>query len=99
MRQPMTGFHTIMTALARGDYARAEVAAAAFAPGKEAQLHQFRIQMESYERARIEADWYKALRALADARMAAIGSGIPTLEEVVTDRLRETIRLYEGRRS
>lgn len=95
MRDPAA----ILAALQRGDYARAELAAAALVPGKEPQLYQFRIQMESYERARRESDWYRALRALADARLAAINAGVAELEEVANRRLQETVRSYEGRRT
>lgn len=99
MHQMIPGQNSISMLLERGDYARVEVAAAAMVPGKEAQLHQFRVQMESYERARGEADWYRALRALTDARLAAISAGLVPLEEMANRRLKETIRLYEGRRN
>jgi hypothetical protein len=86
-------------AVEQGDYVRAVNLAAALAPGTEPQLDQFRIQMEVYDRARAAADYRKALRALADARMAAIAAGFPELEAVITDRLYEVVKLHGGRRA
>lgn len=82
----------LRTAAERGDYARAAVVAQQLAPGMEAQLGQFRNQMEVYEATRAQADWRRALRALADARIAAIAAGLPELESVVTDRLYDVVK-------
>jgi hypothetical protein len=76
----------------QGDYAKAAQVAAALAPGMEAQLRQFFIQMEIYQEAKGTSDWRKALRALADARIAAISAGLPELESVVTERLYDVVK-------
>ncbi|MGE5673419.1 MAG: hypothetical protein ACM3XM_05980 [Mycobacterium leprae] len=88
----------LVAAALEGNYQRVTELAAALAPGAEPQLEQFRIQMEEYEAAVQQSDWRRALRALADARLAAIGAGIPDLEAIATQRLYSVVKQYEGRR-
>lgn len=77
-----------------GDYDSAVAIANSLVPGMELQLQQYRWQMETYEEARCRNDWRRALRALADARLAAVVSGVPALEEVASDRLYDLVRTY-----
>lgn len=81
-----------------GDYNKAVSLAATLVPGMELQLEQYRLQMETYDDARTTEDWRRALRALADARLAALAAGVPELEQVASDRLYDLVRLHEVRR-
>lgn len=89
----------LRAAAAQGDYERVAAIAASLAPGMEAQVEQFRIQMQLYTQARAGQDWRRALRALADARLAAIHAGLPDLESIATEGLYHIVRSYEGRRA
>ncbi|MFZ5828008.1 MAG: hypothetical protein ACOY94_27195 [Bacillota bacterium] len=82
-----------------GDYTRAAALAAIVAPGMEMQLEQYRLRMQDYERASAEGDWRKALRALADARLAALAAGVFGLEQVANERLYDLVKQGEVRRS
>lgn len=88
----------IRAAAERGEYARAAVMASILAPGMEGVLGRFQTEMEAYERAKISANWHRALRALADARAAALASGVIELEAVVTRRLFDVVRLHHEER-
>ncbi len=85
----------VRAAAERGDYALAESLALSLAPGKETELTRFRERMEVYEQARESQDWRRALRALADARDAAVAAGLPELEGVVTHRLFDIVKLQQ----
>ena len=98
MQQAVTTAETMRAAVAQGDYAGAVDAAAALAPEMAPQLVQFRFMMERYAEARQASDWRRALRALADARMAAIAAGLPELETLATNLLYDVVKQYEGRR-
>ncbi len=96
--------HTSCTAARRaqdlaqaGDYNQAVAIASALAPGMEPQLEQYRLQMQAYERANAERDWRRALRALADAWMAALAAGVPELEKVANERLYALVKDHEVR--
>jgi hypothetical protein len=86
------------TAMEQGDYALAVTLAAELAPGMDSQLGQFKIQMELYRQARSDADWRRALRAIADARIAAISAGLPELESIASHHLYQIVREHEGKR-
>lgn len=94
MEVPATGSAAREAALA-GDYSRAVAVAAPLVPGMEPQLEQYRLQMRAYDEAHALQDWRKALRALADARLAARAAGVPALEQVASDRLYELVRSHE----
>lgn len=98
MQQATTSTDALRAAAVQGDYAGVISAAAALAPEAEPQLVQFRIMMERYEEARQAADWRRALRAVADARMAAIAAGLPELETLTTNLLYDVVKQYEGRK-
>jgi len=85
----------LKAAAGRGDYALAVRSAAILAPGKEQELNQFRAEMEFSQRAIRSAQWRSALRALAQARMAAVAVGLPELENISTDQMYRVIKLRE----
>lgn len=85
----------LKAAVGRGDYAVAVRSAAVLAPGKEQELDQFRAEMEFSQRAIRSAQWRIALRALAQARMAAVAVGLPELESISTDQMYRVIKLRE----
>jgi len=95
----VVGLRAVQAMAERGDYRGAVAAALAIVPCAEAQLRQYEIMMELYEEARVGGSWRRALRALADARMAAIAAELPELETVATARLYEVVRLHELRRA
>jgi DNA polymerase/3'-5' exonuclease PolX len=64
----------------------------------EVQLRQYWLQMELFEKFRAEGDWRRALRAIADARIAAVAAGKTDLEAAASERLLEVVRLYQGGR-
>lgn len=78
-----------------GDYTRAADLAAIVAPGMEMQLEQFRLRMQDYEEACVEENWRRALRALADARLAALAAGVVDLEQVANERLYDLVKKHE----
>lgn len=89
----------VRTAAERGDYALAEELANSMVTGASEELAKYRERMERYEQAKAVGDFRRALRALADARAAAIASGLPELESVVTHLLFDVVRLQqEGRK-
>lgn len=97
-RQPPISTRDVRKAAEQGDYARAAVLASVLLPGMEQPLARFRDEMEAYERARLTANWHRALRSLADARAAAMATGLFELETVVTHRLFDVVKLqHEGR--
>lgn len=85
----------LKAAVGRGDYASVVRSAAVLAPGKERELDQFRTEMEFSQRAIHSAQWRSALRALAQARMAAVAAGVPELERISTDQMYLVIKLRE----
>lgn len=85
----------LKAAVGRGDYALAVRSAAVLAPGKEQELNQFRAEMEFSQHAIRSAQWRSALRALAQARMAAVAVGLPELENLSTDQMYRVIKLRE----
>jgi hypothetical protein len=99
MYEAKSGARLVQAAAEAGDYARAVTIAAELVPDMEAQLGQYQIQMDLYEQARQTGHWRLALRALADARMAAIAAGLPELEGVATDRLYDVVKSHELRRA
>lgn len=98
LNQAVPSTKEVRTAAERGEYAVAVALASSLVPGLDDVLSRYRERMESYEEARQAGDWRRALRSLADARAAAIASGLPELESVVTHRLFDVVRLQqEGR--
>lgn len=95
MSETTTARAELKAAAGRGDYAEAVRSAAVLAPGKERELEQFRSQMELCERALRAAEWRRALRALAEARTAAVAAGLPDLESISTARMYAVIKLRE----
>jgi hypothetical protein len=93
------GARLVRAAAEQGDYLRAVTIAARMAPGMEPQLTQYRFMMEAYEQALAAGDRRKALRALADARLAAIAAELPELETVATNRLYAVVKAHELRRA
>lgn len=99
MHDTTAGVRVVRAAAEEGDYARAVAMAALLVPGMEAQLGQYRLQMELYEQAVKNGNWRQAIRALADARIAAVQAGLPELEVVATDRLYDVVKAHELRRA
>jgi hypothetical protein len=99
MQDMTTGMRLVRAAAEAGDYARAVSIAEKLAPGSEPQLVQYRLMMEKYDQAVAGDDWRRALRALADARLAAIAAEMPELETVATNRLYEVVKAHELRRA
>lgn len=99
MQESTTTARLARAAVEQGEYARGVDIAAKLAPGLEPQLEQYRLMMETYDLAVSAADWRRALRALADARLAAIQAGLPELETVATNRLYEVVKAHELRRA
>lgn len=97
MPEATTLAQAVRAAAERGDYGRAVETAAKLVPGMEPQLGQYQYQMERYEQYKAAADWRHALRALADARTAAVAAGLPELETVASNRLYEVVKLYSVR--
>ncbi|HLN62402.1 MAG TPA: hypothetical protein VK464_12695 [Symbiobacteriaceae bacterium] len=89
----------VRAAAEAGDYERAVTIAGHLVPEMAAQLGQYQVQMALYEQARAEGNWRLAIRALADARLAAIAAGLPELEGVATDRLYTVVKAHELRRA
>ncbi|HEY3365513.1 MAG TPA: hypothetical protein VGK74_10710 [Symbiobacteriaceae bacterium] len=89
----------LRAAAAQGDFDKVAAIANALVPGMEAQVEQFRIQMGLYAQAKEANDWRRSLRALADARLAAIAAGLTDLESMATEGLYNIVKLYEGRRA
>jgi hypothetical protein len=99
MQEITTGTRFIRAAAEAGDYGRAVEVAAKLWPDVAPQLEQYRLQMELYELCREKSEWRRALRALADARIAAIAAGLPELEVVATNRLYDVVKSHELRRA
>lgn len=99
MQETTTGTRLIRAAAEIGEYARAVEIAVKLWPDMIHQLEQYRLQMELYELSRAKLDWRRALRSLADARLAAIAAGIVELEIVATNRLYDVVKSYELRRA
>lgn len=99
MQETTTGTRLIRAAAEQGEYGRAVEIATKMWPEMAHQLEQYRLQMENYELARDKHDWRRALRALADARIAAIAAGMVELEIVATNRLYEVVKSNELRRA
>lgn len=89
----------VRAAAEAGDYERAVTIANRLVPDMEAQLAQYQVQMSLYEQAMAAGNWRLAIRALADARLAAIQAGLPELEGVATDRLYAVVKAHELRRA
>ncbi len=89
----------VRAAAEAGDYERAVTIAGHLVPEMEAQLTQYQVQMALYEQAMGAGNWRLAIRALADARLAAIQAGLPELEGVATDRLYAVVKAHELRRA
>ncbi|HYF92103.1 MAG TPA: hypothetical protein VD969_07635 [Symbiobacteriaceae bacterium] len=99
MQETTTGTRLIRAAAEKGEYGRAVEIAARMWPEVALQLEQYRLQMEIYELCREKCDWRRALRALADARIAAVAAGVVELEMVATNRLYEVVKSNEARRA
>lgn len=90
-----TAARSAQDAARSGDYTRAVAIAATMVTNMELQLERFRIQMERYDEACGAGDWRRAVRSLADARLAALAAGVPELEQVATERLYALVRKHE----
>ncbi|HWI64939.1 MAG TPA: hypothetical protein VNT75_24180 [Symbiobacteriaceae bacterium] len=99
MQETTTGTRLIRAAAESGEYGRAVEIAIRLWPDMAHQLEQYRLQMELYETSRAGHDWRRALRALADARLAAIAAGLVELEIVATNRLYDVVKSNELRRA
>lgn len=93
---PATGERELKAAAARGDYARVVNLATSMSPKSRPEAVKFQAHMDIYEQARRQGDWRRTMRALADARDAAIAAGFPQLESVVSHRLVEVVNLQRG---
>ncbi|MDF2628602.1 MAG: hypothetical protein K0R39_2433 [Symbiobacteriaceae bacterium] len=93
------GNRLIRAAAEQGDYVGAVEMATKLLPDMVHQLQQYRLMMEQYETSRGKLDWRRALRALADARLAAIAAGLVELEIVATNRLYDIVKSHELRRA
>lgn len=82
-----------------GDYTWAAAIAVTGAPGLEMQLEQFRLRMQDDEVACTVENWRQPLRALAVARLAALGPGVVDLERVANERLYDLVKKHEVRSS
>lgn len=98
MLESLTTAGGLRAAAERGDYALAAKQAAELMPDMIPQIEQYRIRMELYEEAVEAENWRQAIRALADARMAAIAADLPELEVVAQARLFQVVKHFQGRR-
>jgi hypothetical protein len=99
MQEITSGNRLIRAAAEQGDYVGAVEMAMKLWPEMVHQLQQYRLMMEQYEASRGKLDWRRALRALADARLAAIAAGLVELEVVATNRLYDVVKSHELRRA
>jgi hypothetical protein len=99
MQEMRSGNRLIRAAAEQGDYVGAVEMATKLWPEMVHQLQQYRLMMEQYEASRGKLDWRQALRALADARLAAIAAGLVELEVVATNRLYDVVKSHELRRA